>query len=72
MFLTTQVYLLLSKILLLVIIHGLKLPANTSHNKTIRHTYNILMWLTIYAFLAAHVRDKDCTNYQHTPLCSEV
>ena len=23
-------------------------------------------------FLAAHVRDKDCTSYQQTPLCSEV
>ena len=23
-----------------------------------------------FTFLAAHIRDKDCTNYQRIPLCS--
>ena len=22
--------------------------------------------------MAAHVKDKECTNYQHTPLCSDT
>ena len=43
----------------------------SSHNKAIRHTCNSLVWPTI-TFLAAHVRDKDCINYQHTPFCGEV
>ena len=40
-----------------------------SHNKAICYTYNSC---GIFTFLATHVTHKDCTNYLHSPLCSEV
>ena len=43
----------------------------SSNTKTARHTRNCIVQ-SLEIFLVAHVRDKDCTNYQHTPLCSEV
>ena len=43
-----------------------------SYLSHIKHTYNSLEQLKIIYFFDAYVRDKDCTNYQHAPLCSEV
>ena len=43
-----------------------KMPS--SHNKAIRHSYISMADNYKFTFLAAHIKDKDCINYQHTLL----
>ena len=44
----------------------------SSCNKATRHIISCVVNNYKFTFLAAHVRDKDCTNYQCTPLISNV